>query len=103
MLRRPKSIETAVKIWNKNNYCEYHEDYGHTTSKCHQLKKSIHELVDHGQLNHFLRRGGGRGHNLRDPEGKKDNDADYNTKITATIIRGIDDKELNTGYQKAQI
>jgi len=33
-----------------------------------------------------LRREEGGDRNHRDLEGKKDNDADYNTKITATII-----------------
>ncbi|KAJ8425531.1 hypothetical protein Cgig2_021336 [Carnegiea gigantea] len=35
--------------------------------------------------------------------GKKDNDAYRNMKIVATIIRGIDGKELSAGYRKAQI
>ena len=33
----------------------------------------------------------------------KDNEADCNTEIIATIVRGINDKELNTWYQKAQM
>jgi len=41
--------------------------------------------------------------NHYNPEGKKDNDVDHNTKITVVIIGGTDDKELNAGYRKAQI
>ncbi|KAJ8436832.1 hypothetical protein Cgig2_018928 [Carnegiea gigantea] len=48
-------------------------------------------------------REGGGDHNRRDLEGKTDNDADCNTKIIATVIGGIDDMELNTGYRKAQV
>ncbi|KAJ8434555.1 LOW QUALITY PROTEIN: hypothetical protein Cgig2_001187 [Carnegiea gigantea] len=90
MLRRPRPIETPEKFKNKNKYCEYHEDYWHTTSECRELKRALHEGVSGD-------------HNHRDPEGKKDNDADCNTKIIATIIGGIDDRKLNAEYRKTQI
>ncbi|KAJ8428237.1 hypothetical protein Cgig2_009952 [Carnegiea gigantea] len=48
-------------------------------------------------------RGGGGDRNCCNPEEKKDNDANCNTEIIATIVRGIDDNELNTRYQKAHI
>ncbi|KAJ8425176.1 hypothetical protein Cgig2_003244 [Carnegiea gigantea] len=54
-------------------------------------------------LNCFLRKRGGGDRNCCGPEGKKDNDVDRNTKIITTIIKGIDDNELNTGHTKAQI
>jgi len=50
-----------------------------------------------------LRSGEGEDCNRQDPGEKKDNDANHNRKIIATIIGGIDDRELNAGYQKAQI
>ncbi|KAJ8451885.1 LOW QUALITY PROTEIN: hypothetical protein Cgig2_007368 [Carnegiea gigantea] len=56
MLRRPRPIETPAKFKNKNKYCEYYEDYGHTMSECRELKRPLHELADEGQLNRFLRR-----------------------------------------------
>ena len=52
MLKQPRPIETPVNLWNKNNY--YHEDYGHTTSECRELKKALHEMADRGHLSHFL-------------------------------------------------
>ena len=89
MLRRPKPIDTSVKSRNKNKYCEYHEDHGHTTAECRELKKALHELADQGQLNHFLKKGDGD-HNRCNLEEKKDNDADRNIEIIAIIIGGID-------------
>jgi len=50
-----------------------------------------------------LRRGRGEDHNCSNPEGKPDDDVDRNTEIIPTIIRGIDDKEFNAGYRKAQL
>ena len=42
----PKPIETTTKFKNKNKYCKYREDYGHTTFECRKLKKALHELTD---------------------------------------------------------
>ena len=29
-------------------YSEYHKDYGHSTSKCRELKKALNKLADQG-------------------------------------------------------
>ncbi|KAJ8446778.1 hypothetical protein Cgig2_016088 [Carnegiea gigantea] len=34
MLRHPNPIDTPAKFRNKNKYCEYHEDNGHTIAEC---------------------------------------------------------------------
>ena len=34
-------------------YCEYHEDTGHTTDRCFQLKNLIEDKVKSGELAHF--------------------------------------------------
>ncbi|KAJ8438068.1 hypothetical protein Cgig2_025473 [Carnegiea gigantea] len=86
MLRCPKPIDTPTKFRNKNKYCEYHENHGHTTAECRELEKVLHELADRGQLNYFSKKGGGGDHNRGNLN--RDNDADRNTKIIATIIEG---------------
>ncbi|KAJ8437343.1 hypothetical protein Cgig2_009683 [Carnegiea gigantea] len=103
MLRRSKPIETQVKFRNENKYYKYHEDYRHTTTECYELKKALREFANQGQFNRFLRRGRGGDRNRSNPEGKKDNEANHNMETVSTIITGIDDKEWNTGYRKAQI
>jgi len=45
----PRSPNPPVKFRNKNNYYEYHGDYGHTTSECRELKKVLYELADQEQ------------------------------------------------------
>ncbi|KAJ8419386.1 hypothetical protein Cgig2_034104 [Carnegiea gigantea] len=47
------------------------------------------------ELNRFLRQGKREDRNCRNRKGKKDNDVDCYIDIIATIIGGIDDKELN--------
>ncbi|KAJ8430030.1 hypothetical protein Cgig2_010959 [Carnegiea gigantea] len=59
--------------------------------------KFIHELTDQRQLNCFLRRGIGVDHNRHSLQRKKDNNANCNIEIIATIIGGINDKEVNVG------
>ncbi|KAJ8426573.1 hypothetical protein Cgig2_022310 [Carnegiea gigantea] len=46
MLRRLRPIETPAKFKNKNKYCDYHEDYEHTTFECCELKRALHNLAD---------------------------------------------------------
>jgi len=66
MLRLPKPIETPTNFRNKNKYCEYHQDFGHTTSECRELKKALHEMADQGQLNRFLKQRKGANQNQHD-------------------------------------
>ncbi|KAJ8436368.1 hypothetical protein Cgig2_017164 [Carnegiea gigantea] len=37
--------------------CEFHDQNGHTTTECRELKKALNKLIDKGQTNRFLRRG----------------------------------------------
>jgi len=48
MLQRPPPMTAAPKPQNARKYCEFHEQSGHTTTECRELKKALHELVDKG-------------------------------------------------------
>ena len=39
---------------NQNLYCEYHQEPGHTTDDCRNLKNHLDRLVREGKLRHFL-------------------------------------------------
>ena len=39
---------------NQNLYCEYHQEPGHTTDDCRNLKKHLDRLVREGKLRHLL-------------------------------------------------
>ncbi|KAJ8433081.1 hypothetical protein Cgig2_014129 [Carnegiea gigantea] len=54
---KPQPITTAPKPYNVRKYCEFRKQNGHTTAKCRELKKALHELADKGQIDHFLKRG----------------------------------------------
>ncbi|GKB15553.1 hypothetical protein Tco_0849476 [Tanacetum coccineum] len=40
---------------SSNKFCEFHNDKGHSTDECMQLKKQIEELVKAGKLSHFIK------------------------------------------------
>ncbi|KAJ8433465.1 hypothetical protein Cgig2_014506 [Carnegiea gigantea] len=53
---RPRG-ENSSRSQNARKYCEFHKQSGHTTTECRELKKALHELVDKGQIDRFLKRG----------------------------------------------
>nr|GEU57137.1 reverse transcriptase domain-containing protein [Tanacetum cinerariifolium] len=48
-------IETGLEKRNNNKFCDFHNDKGHSTDECMQLKKQIEELVRAGKLSHLIK------------------------------------------------
>ncbi|GJV20773.1 reverse transcriptase domain-containing protein [Tanacetum coccineum] len=46
---------TPVEKRSSNKFCEFHNDKGHSTDECVQLRKQIEELVRAGKLSHFIK------------------------------------------------
>ncbi|GJT73973.1 hypothetical protein Tco_1033259 [Tanacetum coccineum] len=46
---------TLVKKRSSNKFCDFHNDKGHSTDECVQLKKKIEELVQAGNLSHLIK------------------------------------------------
>nr|GEZ88891.1 hypothetical protein [Tanacetum cinerariifolium] len=44
-----------VEKRNSNKFCDFHNDKGHSTDECMQLKKQIEELVRAGKLSHLIK------------------------------------------------
>ncbi|XP_030947636.1 uncharacterized protein LOC115971746 [Quercus lobata] len=45
---------------NQNLYCQYHQELGHTTDDCRNLKNHSDQLVREGKLRHLLHHSNGR-------------------------------------------
>ena len=45
---------------NQNLYCQYHQEPGHTTEDCRNLKNHLDQLVRKGKLSHLLHHSNGR-------------------------------------------
>lgn len=54
-LQTPLPMRETPYVRNPNQRCAYHQDVGHSTEDCYQLKKAIQKLVDHGELGRFER------------------------------------------------
>ena len=56
-----KAFEPPPRIIGKSKnryttkYCHFHEDFGHETNSCQELKKQIEEAVKSGQLTHLVK------------------------------------------------
>ena len=44
---------------NQNLYCQYHQEPGHTTDDCRNLKNHLDQLVREGKLRHLLHHSSG--------------------------------------------
>ncbi|KAJ8443570.1 hypothetical protein Cgig2_020657 [Carnegiea gigantea] len=62
MSKKLQPMTTAPKHHNVQKYCEFHEQNGHTTTECRELRKGLHELANKGKTDRFLK---GRPRTLR--------------------------------------
>ncbi|GJR03422.1 reverse transcriptase domain-containing protein [Tanacetum coccineum] len=46
---------TPAEKRSNNKFCDFHNDKGHSTDECMQLKKQIEELVRAGKLSHLIK------------------------------------------------
>ncbi|GJS96522.1 reverse transcriptase domain-containing protein [Tanacetum coccineum] len=51
----PPPMVTPVQKRSSNKFCDFHNDKGHGTDECMQLKKQIEELVRAGKLSHLIK------------------------------------------------
>ncbi|GKA77489.1 reverse transcriptase domain-containing protein [Tanacetum coccineum] len=58
---RSRKVQTATPMVtpmekrSSNKFCDFHNDKGHSTDECMQLKKQIEELVRAGKLSHLIK------------------------------------------------
>ena len=41
---------------SKDKYCRFHQDHGHDTADCYDLKQQIEALIKQGKLQRFIRK-----------------------------------------------
>ncbi|GJX92433.1 hypothetical protein Tco_0345759 [Tanacetum coccineum] len=51
----PPPMVTPVEKRSSNKFCDFHNDKGHNTDECMQLKKQIEELVRADKLSHLIK------------------------------------------------
>jgi len=50
ILRKMQPMIATPKPHNTRKYYEFHEQNDHTTAKCRELKKALHEFAEKGQI-----------------------------------------------------
>jgi len=60
-------------------------------------------MADRGQLSRFVQQGKGTNQNKQEASQKEQRDADQSMVVIATIVGGLDIKEMSDGYRKTQI
>ncbi|XP_022026799.1 uncharacterized protein LOC110927481 [Helianthus annuus] len=53
--RPPRPLPKSKRNENSTQFCEFHEEKGHHTNDCFQLKKRIEEVVKSGELAHLVK------------------------------------------------
>ncbi|KAJ8445626.1 hypothetical protein Cgig2_018567 [Carnegiea gigantea] len=81
--------QTSRPRWeNAKKYYEFHEQSGHTTTGCRELKKALHELEDKGQIDRFLKRGPRFLRREQEPAQPQPWEEECSTEVVAIIAGG---------------
>ena len=59
--KRPNKMMGNPKKCNRNLYCQYHQDHGHTTEDCRSLWDHLDQLVREDKLKQLLHHSSGQG------------------------------------------
>ncbi|XP_043700189.1 uncharacterized protein LOC122650889 [Telopea speciosissima] len=73
-LRWPAKMVKPAHERNKNNYCRFHQDHGHVTKKCRQLKDEMEALIQRGRLSRFVKKEANdrrTDYRAREPKGRR--------------------------------
>ncbi|GJS24958.1 reverse transcriptase domain-containing protein [Tanacetum coccineum] len=73
-LPAPRPMINPLRSGNTDRYCDYHQEKGHYTNDCIQLRKQLEMALESGKLNHLVKdvRQRGRGsHGRDDPQPAK--------------------------------
>ncbi|KAJ8435554.1 hypothetical protein Cgig2_015409 [Carnegiea gigantea] len=87
-LEESPPMTAPPKLQNAQKYCEFHEQNGHTTIECRELKKALYVLADKGEIDRFLKRGSRFLRREQEPAPPPPRDEECSTEVVATIAGG---------------
>ncbi|XP_022846237.1 uncharacterized protein LOC111368977 [Olea europaea var. sylvestris] len=98
----PPRLRSPPETRDKNKYCDYHRDHGHTTEDCITLQREIEALIKRGFLKEYIRHDK---HLRNDRNNGKTTESGGGSQPTAgtinLIIGGIASREdSNSGHKQ---
>ncbi|GJV96071.1 reverse transcriptase domain-containing protein [Tanacetum coccineum] len=54
-LPAPRPVANLLRTGDPDKYCDYHQDKGHHTNDCIQLRKQLEIALESGKLNHLMK------------------------------------------------
>ncbi|GKF65168.1 hypothetical protein Tco_0191685 [Tanacetum coccineum] len=51
----PRPVANPLRMGDPDKYCDYHQDKGHHTNDCIQLRKQLEIALESGKLNHLMK------------------------------------------------
>ncbi|GKA82942.1 hypothetical protein Tco_0789690, partial [Tanacetum coccineum] len=51
----PRPVANPLRTGDPDKYCDYHQDKGHHTNDCIQLRKQLEIALESGKLNHLMK------------------------------------------------
>ncbi|KAK3038736.1 hypothetical protein RJ639_028343 [Escallonia herrerae] len=90
-LQWPEKMRSRPNKQNKDLWCHFHNDHGHSTDNCGSLKRAIEALIKRGQLRKFVAHKEGQQQTSLAMEERKDreeNAGTINTIFEGLAVRG---------------
>ncbi|KAK3011492.1 hypothetical protein RJ639_012497 [Escallonia herrerae] len=87
ILDRPDRMRSAPSKRDRSLWCQFHNDYGHTTNNCELLKREIEALIKRGHLKKYIARRDDRREETPVVEGREERQENAGT--INTISGGI--------------
>ncbi|KAK3041143.1 hypothetical protein RJ639_027595 [Escallonia herrerae] len=101
-LQWPDRMKSRPNKRNKDLWCHFHNDHGHTTDNCGSLKRAIEALIKRGQLRKFVAPGDGRQQTppaMEERENQEENAGTINT-ISGGIAAGGSSGKARKAYAR---
>ncbi|KAK3013274.1 hypothetical protein RJ639_009595 [Escallonia herrerae] len=101
-LQWPDRMKSRPNKRNKDLWCHFHNDHGHTTDNCGSLKRAIEALIKRGQLRKFVAPGEGRQQTppaTEEREDREENEGTINT-ISGGIAAGGSSGKARKAYAR---
>ncbi|KAK3009884.1 hypothetical protein RJ639_011692 [Escallonia herrerae] len=98
----PDRMKSRPNKRNKDFWCHFHNDHGHTTDNCGSLKRAIEALIKRGQLRKFVAPGDGRQQTppaIEEREDREENAGTINT-ISGGIAAGGSSGKARKAYAR---